>query len=173
MSLCGSLFTKYGSDKNTNHRYGPVYDQLFPNRAAVKNVLEVGLAQGQSILAWREIFISAHIVGIDIEPCSVERGPRLEIHQGDQRDEHALLRAVNGRKFDLIVEDASHIFDNSLRTLFFLWPHVAPGGLYVIEELQDVNGHLDNLSLFKNCQSIATKSPFDNQQDEILVVLRK
>ncbi len=97
----------------------------------------------------------------------------MEVHQADQRDEAALLRIVNGRRFDLIIEDASHKIDNSLLTLFYLWPYVVTGGLYVIEEFEGVNGHLENLELFRNCSYIKTKSPFPNQDDETLVVIRK
>lgn len=153
MSFTGELFTKYGSDKNTNHTYGPIYDSFWPTpeeRAKVEAVMEIGIASGQSVLAFRDIFPNAQIVGFDKEPChrpevgsldaaicspTCPRPPRLEIHQGDMRDFDALTRAVNGRKFDLIVEDASHLLGDNLLAFYWMFRHVKEGGFYVIEEL--------------------------------------
>lgn len=174
-SYIGDILTRHGSDKDMpgHHAYGPVYDRLFPRHTHpdVLHVLEIGIVQGASILAWHEIFQNATVVGLDIEPYHGPRPERLEIHQGDQRDELALRRAVGGRRFDLVIEDASHFLDNSLRTLFFLWPCVRLGGYYVIEELEGVNGHLENLSLFQRAQAYEVPGPSGGR--EYLVVLRK
>jgi len=170
--MMGEILTRHGSDKDMpgHHGYGPVYDELLWNRRfSVRNVLEIGIAEGQSVLAWLEIFPNATVVGMDIEPYHGPCPPRLEIHQGDQRDEFALLRAVNGRQFDLIVEDAQHTLDNSLRTLFFLYPYIrSPRGLYVIEELEGVNGHLDNIGMLRGGRVIRTEGP---TSAEYLVVI--
>lgn len=180
----GEIFTKHGSDKNTFHSYGPIYDRLFPDRAAVRSVLEVGIASGQSVLAWLEIFPNAQVLGIDKEPCHnakvgstdplihplVPRPDRLEIIQADLRDIAALKLAVQNRQFDLIVEDSSHQLDDSLRTLFLLYQHIAPGGLYVIEELEGSHSHITSLELFKGVECHVTRGPVAG---ELLVVIRK
>jgi hypothetical protein len=171
MKTMSEIMRRYGTDKDTHHRYADVYERLFPDRSIVKNVLEVGLAEGGSILAWREIFVNANIVGVDKEYCPVERGPRLEIHQANQRDRDALRRIAGNRQFDMIVEDASHILDNNLLTLFFLWPYVKEGGYYVIEEMQDVHCYKDCCQLFKGCELVPTPCPYGGE--EILVVIRK
>lgn len=175
MSYIGDILTRHGSDKDMpgHHAYGPIYDKLFPEwqRHSVDYVLEIGIVQGASVLAWLEIFPNATVVGLDIEPYHGPHPERLEIHQGDQRDELALLRAVNGRHFDLIIEDASHFLDNSLRTLFFLWPWVKKGGYYVIEELEGVNDHLENLYLFNGASAYEASGPSGGW--EYLVALRK
>ena len=101
-----------GTDKHgPNHRYGGAYEELFPDRSAVKLMLEIGITDGSSMLAWREIFQEALIVGMDIEPCSCERGPRLEFHRGDQRSQQDCERVAANRLFDFICEDATHRLD--------------------------------------------------------------
>jgi trans-aconitate methyltransferase len=177
-----TIMNEYGTDKDQHHRYAATYELLFPaadelltgkvGRLQVTHVLEVGIADGRSMLAWREIFPAALIVGMDREPCSCERGPRLEFHQGDQRSRADCLRAAGGRKFDLIVEDASHQLDANLLTLFFLWPWVKPGGCYVIEEMQDVQNYREECEgLFRGCRWTPTPGPYGG--NEPLVILKK
>jgi len=134
----GERFAYWGSDKSTFHAYDPIYERLLSDRVdEIQLVLEIGVADGGSVLAWRDIFPSAHIVGLDLAPCnhpSVTTADRLELHVGDMRDHATLQRVAAGRSFDLIVEDASHKLDDNLRALFVMLPMLASGGLYVIEE---------------------------------------
>ena len=160
-----------GTDKNSNHNYGSSYESLFPDRDAVELVLEVGIAGGHSMLAWREIFQRATIVGMDIHPCSCERGPRLEFHVGDQRSHADCMRAVNGRQFDFIVEDATHVLENNLLTMFYLWPFVKPGGVYVVEEFANIGSWRENIKLFRGAELLDTMGPFGG--NEPLLVVRK
>lgn len=170
-------FDKHGSDKALHHAYHHAYGSLLPDRDAVKMVMEVGITDGGSMLAWREIFQSAHVVGLDIEPSALQPGPRLEVHLGSQADRGAVLRAATNdgrepeRRFDLIVEDAAHRLEYNLLTLFWLWPYLKPGGLYVIEEMQDVNSYEANVGLFRGGYLLHTDGPYGG--DEPLVVIRK
>lgn len=180
----GDIFTRHGSDKNAFHSYGPIYDRLFPNRAAVTSVLEVGIASGQSVLAWLEIFPNAKVLGIDKEPCHnakvgstdplvhplVPRPDRLEIKQVDCRDVAGMKAAIGTRQFDLIVEDSSHQLDDNLRCAFLLYPNVKPGGLYIIEELDGAHSHRASLELFKGVEYYVTNAPVAG---ELLVAIRK
>lgn len=121
----------------SNHSYGPAYESLFPlslDRNAARLVLEVGVADGSCLLAWREVFPNAAIVGMDIHQSSKAYGERIEFHIGDQRSKTDCDRVAANRQFDLIIEDATHWIGDNLLSLFFLWPYVAPGGVYVIEE---------------------------------------
>lgn len=131
----GDILTRHGSDKDIFHRYGPVYDSLFPDREAVRLVLEIGVDGGRSLRAWREAFPNARIVGLDIRGYPNSLDGRIECHKGDQASPADLLRAAAGRRFDLIVDDASHRLADQLLSLFVLWPYLAPGGYYVIEDV--------------------------------------
>ncbi len=144
-----------GTDKQSNHNYGDAYDSLFSptgfddnlapvtTREEVELVLEVGVADGSCLLAWREVFPNATVVGMDIHPAakldslaglSLLNDKPIEFHLGDQRNSYDCMKAVNARLFDLIIDDATHNIEDTLRTLLYLWPSVRLGGLYVIEE---------------------------------------
>lgn len=159
-----------GTDKQSNHNYGDAYEQLFPHRASVELMMEVGVADGSCLLAWKDVFPNALCVGLDIHPSDRAHGDRIEFHLGDQCSKEDCERAAAGRQFDVIVEDATHHLPNTLLTLYWLWPHVKPGGMYVVEEWDNVDRHRI-LSLWPQAQVIDTTGPFGGC--EPLVVFRK
>lgn len=63
------LAFKFGTDKSKDdHKYTDLYGSIYhQGRSKVKNVLEVGVAAGQSIQVWHEFFPNANIYGIDIQ----------------------------------------------------------------------------------------------------------
>ncbi len=176
-----------GTDKETNHRYGDAYERIinsvFNNvfddhdrriepRDTVKLMMEVGVADGSCLLAWREIFLNATIVGADIHHSDKAHGERIEFHIGNQYWKEDCDRVAGGRQFDMIVEDATHRLEYSLLTLLYLWPFVKPGGIYVIEEFEHIGGLQRNVrALWPNVTIIDVVSPFGGT--ESLVVFRK
>ena len=169
-----------GTDKESNHRYGAAYEDILtiqnpaPHsiRGDVLLMMEVGIADGSSLLAWREVFPNALCVGMDIHHSDKAHGERIEFHLGDQCSQADCERAASGRWFDFICEDATHILGNTLLTLYWLWPFVKLGGLYVIEEWDGVGGNRGRIEeLFNDAEIIGTCGP--NMRDEPLVVLRK
>ena len=172
-----------GTDKCTNHDYGDAYESLFcdgkpfeigtrSTRENVRLVMEVGVADGACMLAWREIFPNATIVGLDIHHSDRAQGDRIEFYLGDQRVRKHCEAAAAGRQFDMIVEDAVHHLDHTLLTLFWLWPYVKPGGIYVVEEWENVGGDRDRIrALWPSVEILGTCGP--HIQDEPLVVFRK
>lgn len=156
-----------GTDKQSNHNYGPAYEKLFAGIDA-RLFLEVGITDGSCLRAWQEVFPTAKIIGLDIHPCADKS---FETHVGDQRSKADCERAVRGRLFDVILEDAYHSTENTLLTLFWLWPYVKPGGLYIIEEWADIGNSWHNIKELFGAEIIPTQGPFGG--NEPLVVLRK
>lgn len=166
-----------GTDKQSNHSYGDAYESLFPNRihrdrSDVRLVMEVGVADGACLQAWYDVFPNAQIVGMDIHHSDMAHGDRIEFHLGDQRVRADCERAAANRQFDMIVEDATHKLEFTFLTLFWLWPFVRPGGIYVVEEWEGATGTRMNIkALFPMVEIVGTCGP--HIQDEPLVVLRK
>jgi len=170
-----------GCDKMSNHNYGDAYERIFAGqRENVTRMLEIGVADGSSLLAWAEIFPNAKIIGMDIHLAErVHRHEKIEFHMGDQRSQEdcqrvaqGRQRVAQGRQFDVIVEDALHELDATLLTLFWLWSAVKPGGLYIVEEWANIGGCRENIvALFPNAEVIDTQGPFGGI--EPLTVFRK
>jgi hypothetical protein len=190
-----------GTDKSSNHDYGDAYESLFlefdledtvkakriaqphikdvqsyrSTRRKVKLMMEIGVADGSSLLAWSEVFPNARCVGMDIhvaDKIASGRYNNTEFHLGDQCSKEDCERAAGGRQFDVIVEDATHVLSNSLLTLLYMWPFVRPGGLYIVEEFANIGALRDNIRvLWPNIQIVDTQGPFGGV--EPLVVFRK
>lgn len=169
-----------GTDKNgPNHSYGDAYERILGGyglstdvRKDIGLMMEVGVADGSSLRAWCEVFPNAIIVGMDIHHSDKAHGDRIEFHLGDQRSQVDCENAAAGRMFDVIVEDATHEIDGNLLTLFWLWPFIRPGGLYIIEEFANVGANRERIkSLWPNVEIVGTCGP--SGQDEPLVVFRK
>lgn len=172
----------YGTDRESNHSYGDAYEFLFTRRGpsqvglysireSVKLMMEVGVADGNSLLAWRQVFPNAVIVGLDRHATAFGNTviDRMEFHLGDARVQRHCEAAAYGREFDLIVDDASHQIGDIFMALFWLWPFVKPGGLYVIEDLS--NGLCQRFASLIGGEVIDTTGPFGG--NEPLIVLRK
>jgi len=163
-----------GSDRESNHHYGDAYQRLLECRFGgldkVKLMMEVGVADGSSLLAWREIFPNALCVGLDIHHSDKAHGERIEFHLGDQRSQQDCERVAAGRLFDLIVDDATHLLEDTLRTLYWLWSNVRPGGLYVVEEWPNVDP-VRITALWPQAKLVDTIGPSGGH--EPLVVFRK
>src|SRR5207245_1700701 len=94
-----------GTDKETNHRYGDAYEHILGAlRTDAKLVMEVGVADGSSLLAWREVFPNALCVGMDIHPTPRlskldETRDRISFYLGDQCSRIDCEEAARGRQF--------------------------------------------------------------------------
>lgn len=136
-----ALFDKHGSDKGTaRHRYGSLYGEITDGRE-IGRVLEIGVYEGASLLAWAEAWPAATVYGVDVttqylkEEC--EAHPRIFVEQGDATQSVILdARPVLREQFyDLIVDDGDHSCDSQLRALDVFRPLLAPGGAYVVEDV--------------------------------------
>lgn len=145
MSLI-TLFTKYGSyanaagtDKVTTHSYGALYEELFtPRKNTAKNILEIGVYSGASLVVWSEFFPNAHIDGVDITLKNVFLGkdnPRITFHEcdGTAKSTAEMLR----KKYDVILDDGSHYPEHQIQSFSVFAPYINDGGIYVIEDINE------------------------------------
>jgi hypothetical protein len=135
----------YGTDKWTSHNYVDVYRALFaPLRRKRLNILEIGVggydnprSGGGSLRMWRTYFSRSRIFAIDIEDKSPHDERRIKTFRGSQDDER-FLNDVADRigRIDLIIDDGSHFCHHVIKSFEVLFPRLAPGGLYVVEDTQ-------------------------------------
>ena len=131
------LGTRYQTDKVEHGFCGFYHRHLAAECPAVAKVLEIGVAGGGSLLMWRDYFPHAEIHGFDRQRPGFSSPHRVHLHVGDQADRRALngLIQVIGSDLDLIVDDGGHTMEQQQVSLAFLFAHLRPGGLYVVEDL--------------------------------------
>jgi cephalosporin hydroxylase len=109
-----------------------------------KNILEVGMFEGGSLVLFDKLYEPEKLVGVDIrrdpiEPLERYRKNRqhiLPLYGTSQNDQNlpSILRREFPDGIDLIVDDASHQYRLSGATFHLCFPFLKPGGLYVIED---------------------------------------
>lgn len=102
-------------------------------------LLELGIAEGSSLMMWSEFFPNAEITGVDLDPVELDdAGGRIATYAGEQQDKPLLDRIGRERApegFDVIIDDASHLGEFSKISFFHLFEnHLKPGGLYFLED---------------------------------------
>ena len=136
MQTLKEIGKKYPTSKNRTG-FIPIYEHFFDSlREKEINILEIGVENGYSLKLWREYFINAKICGIDIDKkdFSIDN---VEIFCGDQSDHNFLSKVVEKYgKFDIIIDDGSHLSKHIISSFNYLFDHLNEDGLYIIEDLQ-------------------------------------
>jgi cephalosporin hydroxylase len=119
--------------------YFPIYEQTLRRfRGRPITMLEIGVSHGGSLQMWRRYFgRRSTIVGIDINPrVAALAGPGIDIHVGDQSDPVFLARlGEQYGPFDIVLDDGSHQPAHQIASVEHLWPYLADGGVYIVEDL--------------------------------------
>lgn len=87
---------------------------------------------------WQAYFHpESKIVGIDINAdCAQHSGENIEVCIGSQDDEQFLEElASQYKKFDIIIDDGSHINSHVIKSFGALYGYVAENGVYLIEDV--------------------------------------
>jgi hypothetical protein len=131
--------------------YFDIYQRHFEKfRGRDVHVVEIGVYSGGSLGLWHDYFgPRAHVYGIDIDPaCAVYAGPGTRIFIGDQID-RAFWRRFRQEvpAVDILIDDGSHYYEHQIVPLEEMFPHLAPGGVYMCE---DISGVFNGMSLYLN-----------------------
>ena len=158
-------------DKGTAHSYIEHYyeDAFKPYRNKNITLLEIGIAQGQSLRMWREYFTNARIIGYDIRDNGVQC-PGCELVYKDATNSNS-FNEIN--ELDIIIDDGSHQFDHQLKSLIFLFDKLKSGGLYVIEDVQDIDSTAENFLSFNPNVQIFDFRNIKNRKDDIIIQILK
>ena len=141
MDTLNSLFSKYCSDKGFDrHLYGNFYEQkLLSLKYDPIIILEIGLCIGgidgiPSLMAWRDWFPNAIIIGIDNRDFTRFKTDRINIFQLDQGNKKEMeLFAINNGPFDIVIDDGSHESLHIIDSIKVLLPYTKK--FYFVEDL--------------------------------------
>ena len=137
------------SDKASGHGYDKVFAHLFGGKT-VSNFLEIGLflneLQHTDLNAWASVFPSASIYGADKKESQLFNSGNISTHVVDQEVAASFnaLKAAFAVEFDVVIDDSSHIYANTIATFEALFSVVKTGGMYLIEDIQDAGAHAND-----------------------------
>ena len=97
------------------------------------NILEIGISCGNSLLMLKEFFPKATIYAIDINTDSVNLnlGDSIYKYVCDQTDYIRMQQLFSHMKFDIIIDDGSHITSHQQKSLGYLFPLLNTNGIYI------------------------------------------
>jgi predicted O-methyltransferase YrrM len=124
--------------------YLRVYEEL-ASGFSPRSILELGIFQGGSYVFLDKLFKPRRMSAVEISPKPVapllqylSRTENRFVHFAtSQRDGETLRQIVVGEladELDLVVDDASHTYEETKTSFEFLFPLLHPGGIYVIED---------------------------------------
>jgi hypothetical protein len=176
-----------GTDKNLWHSYGPLYTELLaPYRDTADWVLEVGVRDGSSLRAWAEYFTEAQIVGVEngseagLPVFTEVEEERITLIVGDTTQPSDLVRKIADEfdahdfiepLFDVIIDDGLHHPYGQVATWATLSPFLMPGGIFIIEDIEDISYARTMQRLFGG--EVIDLRETKQRHDDICLVWRK
>lgn len=120
---------------------------------APKRLLEVGVFEGGGAVLWPRLLDLDRYVGLDRRDLDALRFPAEAtddrhwatvrfVGDASQADPGAIAAALSMLEgpLDAVIDDASHQYELSTRTFELCFPHLIPGGAYVIEDWNWAHG---------------------------------
>lgn len=143
----------YSEQTTSGHRhpYTPFYDELFSSlRDEEINVAEIGIEKNDSINIWRRYFPLAKIYGYEYSDEYLENARSqnlIDVHyeKFDIQDENSIQSTLQKIrvKYDIIIEDSTHVFEDQIRFIKNSIEYLKPGGILVIEDIFRNNSEED------------------------------
>ena len=139
--VCNKYRTDKGDALPRGNCYAYFYDGWFSKiKDKEINICEIGIDDGNSLLAYYEYFRKANIYGLDIEDRTNLDNERIKTFIVDQSkpqdlDDFVARCKSSNIMFDFILDDGSHDVQHQQLTFGKFFQLVKPGGIYIIEDL--------------------------------------
>jgi hypothetical protein len=128
---------KFGPNPHTTykHGYGPFYNRVFNGkRSRPIRIAEIGVFRGGSLRLWRDWFYHANVIGLDLDTSSLPEIDGVELLQ--VKTAYDISVWDNLGRFNVIIDDGSHVKEHQAFCLTALRKYVLPGGIIIVEDIQ-------------------------------------
>jgi hypothetical protein len=134
--------------------------------ADVANVVDIGIWQGGSVVLLDLVFAPRNLVALEYSEREL---PHLDdyissrgrlgavrlykgVNQGDSNQvERIMKEEFNDEPIDLVIDDASHFYDETRASFDVIFPRLREGGKFIIEDWQwSTNADTAKLDYFKD-----------------------
>ena len=151
------LFKKYETDKsNAIHGFTKYYtNHLNKLKNKKLNFLEIGSAGGGSAAAFVHYFDKSNVFCLDVNLTLVKyKSDKINFFGLDSSNSKMLYRFLKNieerffvKKFDVIIDDGSHILSDQLFSINYFYKYLKKGGYYIIEDYKFPN-------YYKRCNDV-------------------
>ena len=141
-----TIANKYRTDKGIIegecHSFTEFYDDILKDKRNEQlNILEIGIWNGSSINMWSEYFPNANVYGIDIDINRsngkiINNNAQVFLCDGTNEEQiNDFLNKIGNPKFDIIVDDGSHLNEHQIKSLLIFMNYLKDNGIYILEDL--------------------------------------
>jgi len=162
-----------GGDKGTCHSYIDIYEKYLQKYVNPISLLEIGVFYGNSLMTWKDYFHpDSYIIGVDIIDRIKFPKETFDFIEGDILNPFLYYR-ISDKKFDVIIDDGSHILEEQVKTFERIFPLLKKGGFYFIEDVVNIDTIKDTfLRLHPSCE-VHDLRHIKNRYDDVLIVYKK
>ncbi len=179
MKTLNEIYQHYQSpdghgDKGTAHTYIDEYQRLLEPYRKNSIVLEIGLCYGESMRMWEEYFIDSKVIGVDITSKFLtglinEPGHNIVIADATKDD---IINKLDEKMFDVLIDDGSHRLVDQLNTFRIFKDKINPGGIYIIEDIEDIDASKNIFLGLHNDVEIIDNRHIKDRHDDVLIVYK-
>ena len=160
------------------HNYTEIYNNILKYYKNKKNnILEIGIKLGGSLKMWKEYFKYSNIYGIDIDTSQIKINlDNCTILNGNAYDEDIITKLFINTKFDIIIDDGSHVLDDQIKCLNIYSNLLNDDGILIIEDISSINNAKEIIKNFKgniNKCSIIDRTHCVPSLDDINIIYYK
>jgi hypothetical protein len=192
------IHLNYKTDKGNGHNYLETYDNLFSRMRENKlNILEIGVLLGGSLKMWEHYFSNSMIYGVDdfsqvdtnsdfgeikVNPENIrndlQQHERIKFLEFNSRDYKQVRNKINplNIKFDIIIDDADHLFETQIDNFNNFIGYLNAGGIYIIEDcesLECANQIKEYINImYSNYDVDIVALDIDHRHDDILIIIK-
>ena len=140
-----SPYSKHKAPYGLEHRhpYTGVYDLLFQDFRNQKfNFAEIGILENNSIKMFRNYFSNAKIYGFEYDKKLIKKAKSHRLRNTfyseiDVTNERSIKHNLSKfkKKFKVIIDDSTHVFDDQIRLINNCIDFLDPGGMLIIEDI--------------------------------------
>jgi predicted O-methyltransferase YrrM len=182
------------TDKGTVHSYIEWYNEILDPYRNCNYMLEIGIWNGSSIDLWRRYFdANTKIFGMDFNPrlyddeVEIYKEQNVFLKQSIDAYTHDaiswLLEQTKNEKFDVIIDDGSHLMQHNIWILNHYGKIVNKGGILIIEDidvyqrragdiLQVLEDTMKHVEYEYEYYEIVDRRHIKNRADDILFVVK-
>jgi predicted O-methyltransferase YrrM len=127
-----------------SHPYTLFYDSLFKHKKnETLEIAELGILKGSSLRMWNDYFKNSKIYGFDnnfnfINGFKENYGnDRIVLSHIDVKNKDNIKKIFSDLnvKYDIIIEDTTHQFEDQINIIENVYQYLKPGGIMIIEDI--------------------------------------
>jgi hypothetical protein len=155
-----------------SHQYVEFYEPIFEKYNNSKNILEIGIYNGESLKLLSTLFENSIIHGIDIQDKKSLNlnSNKIKTYVADQSNREHLQNIVESieQEFDIIIDDGGHTMKQQQISFAYLFKHLKSGGVYILEDLH--TSRITDREFITKDDSITTLDMLESYNDGLPII---